>query len=169
MSAVVLRVLDRSQVNLDVEQLGFREEEIGAFRQLIAKPHGIIVVTGPRIDPATLPKVEGLELRAYVHNLYRHLAACDLAVVQGGLTTTMELAALHTPFFYFPLRNHFEQQFFVSRRLERLGAGVRMDFDRTSPEELGAAILDQLGKPVHPRDVPVGGTARAARLIANLL
>jgi UDP:flavonoid glycosyltransferase YjiC (YdhE family) len=76
---------------------------------------------------------------------------------------------LHTPFFYFPLRNHFEQQFFVSRRLERLGAGIRMDFDRTSPEELGASILDHLGKPVHPRDVPVGGTERAARSIANLL
>jgi exodeoxyribonuclease VII large subunit len=29
-------------------------------------------------------------VRPYVHNLYRHLAACDLAVVQGGLTTAME-------------------------------------------------------------------------------
>ena len=32
----------------------------------------------------------------------RHLAACDLAVVQGGLTTTMELAANRRPFLYFP-------------------------------------------------------------------
>jgi UDP:flavonoid glycosyltransferase YjiC (YdhE family) len=104
-----------------------------------------------------------------VPRLFEHHAAADLAIVQGGLTTTMELAALHTPFFYFPLRNHFEQQFFVSRRLERLGAGIRMDFDRTSPEELGASILDHLGKPVHPRDVPVDGTERAARSIANLL
>jgi type IV pilus assembly protein PilB len=45
--SVVLRVLDRTQVNLDIEQIGFREEDIGVFRQLIAKPHGIIVVTGP--------------------------------------------------------------------------------------------------------------------------
>ena len=54
----------------------------------------MIVVAGPRIDPATLPGAPtGLEVRAYVHDLYRHLAACDLAVVQGGLTTTMELTA----------------------------------------------------------------------------
>ena len=53
----------------------------------------MIVVAGPRIDPATLPQHDGLEVRAYVHDLYRHLAACDLAIVQGGLTTSMELTA----------------------------------------------------------------------------
>jgi type IV pilus assembly protein PilB len=45
--SVVLRVLDRSHVNLDLDQLGFREEELATFRQLINKPHGIIIVTGP--------------------------------------------------------------------------------------------------------------------------
>jgi pimeloyl-ACP methyl ester carboxylesterase len=50
-----------------------------------------IVVAGPRIAPETLPHQDGLEVVGYVHNLYRHLAACDLAVVQGGLTTAMEL------------------------------------------------------------------------------
>ena len=89
--------------------------------------------------------------------------------MQGGLTTTMELAAFRTPFLYFPLRNHFEQHFHVARRLDRLGAGVRMDYDRTSPEELGAAILDHLGKPCQGREVPAGGTERAARMIADLL
>ena len=62
-------------------------------------------------------------MRAYVHNLYRHLAACDLAVVQGGLTTAMELTANRRPFLYFPLRHHFEQNFHVRHRLERYGAG----------------------------------------------
>jgi UDP:flavonoid glycosyltransferase YjiC (YdhE family) len=81
----------------------------------------------------------------------------------------MELAAFRTPFFYFPLRNHFEQQFFVTRRLERLGAGVRMEYDHTSPEALAAAILDHLGKPAHWRAAPVGGTDRAAALLAGLL
>jgi pimeloyl-ACP methyl ester carboxylesterase len=42
----------------------------------------MIVVAGPRIDPALLPSYAGLEVVPYVHNLYRHLAACDLAVVQ---------------------------------------------------------------------------------------
>ena len=36
-------------------------------------------------------------------------------------------------------------------------------------EELGAAILDHLGKPVQHREAPAGGTERAARMIANLL
>jgi len=40
-------VLDRAQVNLDLEQLGFREEELNIVRQLIKKPHGIVIVTGP--------------------------------------------------------------------------------------------------------------------------
>ena len=43
----VLRVLDRGQVNLDLGMLGFREEELSIFRQLIDKPHGILIVTGP--------------------------------------------------------------------------------------------------------------------------
>jgi pimeloyl-ACP methyl ester carboxylesterase len=54
----------------------------------------MVLVAGPRIDPATLgPAEDGLEIRPYVHDLYRHLAACDLAITQGGLATTMELTA----------------------------------------------------------------------------
>jgi len=44
-----------------------------------------------------------------------------------------------------------------------------MDYDRTSAEALGAAMVTHLGKPVRYADVPVDGTARAARMIANLL
>jgi pimeloyl-ACP methyl ester carboxylesterase/UDP:flavonoid glycosyltransferase YjiC (YdhE family) len=129
----------------------------------------MILVAGPRLDPRELPQHPQIDVRSFVPDLFEHHAAADLAIVQGGLTTTMELAALKTPFFFFPLRNHFEQQFFVARRLERLGAGVRFDFDRTSPEVLGAAILEHLGKPVRYGDVPVDGTERAARMIATLV
>lgn len=45
--SVVMRVLDRSQVNLDLEQLGFREDELRVFRELIHRPNGICLVTGP--------------------------------------------------------------------------------------------------------------------------
>ena len=45
--SVVLRVLDRSNVSLDMERLGMREDDIGVVRQLIRRPHGIIIVTGP--------------------------------------------------------------------------------------------------------------------------
>jgi pimeloyl-ACP methyl ester carboxylesterase len=129
----------------------------------------MVVVTGPRIDPASLPRHDGLEVRSYVHGLYRHLAACDLAVVQGGLTTSMELTANRRPFLYFPLRHHFEQSFHVRHRLERHGAGRAMDFETDGPSQIAAAIAAEIGRPVDYRPVDAGGAARAARLIADLL
>ena len=129
----------------------------------------MIVVAGPRIDPAILPQADGLEIRPYVHDLYRHLAACDLAVVQGGLTTSMELTANGRPFLYFPLRHHFEQNFHVRHRLERYGAGRCMDFETATPETIALAIADEIGREVDYRPVETDGAARAAALIAELL
>jgi type IV pilus assembly protein PilB len=45
--SVVLRVLDRSQLSLDLAKLGLREYGLKVIRQLIHKPNGIIIVTGP--------------------------------------------------------------------------------------------------------------------------
>ncbi|UCC21970.1 MAG: Flp pilus assembly complex ATPase component TadA [Planctomycetota bacterium] len=45
--SVVLRVLDRSQLQLDLEKLGLRQYELNLLHQLIRKPNGIIIVTGP--------------------------------------------------------------------------------------------------------------------------
>jgi pimeloyl-ACP methyl ester carboxylesterase/predicted glycosyltransferase len=129
----------------------------------------MIVVAGPRIDPATLPEEDGLEVRSYVHDLYRHLAACDLAVVQGGLTTAMELTANGRPFLYFPLRHHFEQNFHVRHRLERYGAGRRMDFDEATPDVIALAIAEEIGREVDYLPVETDGAARAAARIAELL
>jgi predicted glycosyltransferase len=129
----------------------------------------LILVAGPRLADLEATWGPRVEVRAFVPDLFEHQAAADLAIVQGGLTTTMELAALRTPFLYFPLRHHFEQQLHVARRLDRVGAGVRLDYDRTSPEALGAAMLEHLGKPVHAADMPFDGTDRAARLLAGLL
>ena len=129
----------------------------------------MIAVAGPRIDPATLPEADGLEVRAYVHDLYRHLAACDLAVVQGGLTTAMELTAAKRPFLYFPLRQHFEQCIHVAHRLDRYGAGRRMDFDASTPDVIAQAMAEEIGREVGYRDVETGGARRAAERIAELL
>jgi UDP:flavonoid glycosyltransferase YjiC (YdhE family) len=104
-----------------------------------------------------------------VHELYRHLAACDLAVVQGGLTTGMELTANGRPFLYFPLRHHFEQNFHVCHRLDRYGAGRRMDFDESTPEVIAAAIAGEIGRDVSYRPVETDGAARAAAMLAELL
>jgi predicted glycosyltransferase len=129
----------------------------------------MIVVAGPRIDPEGLPKAEGLRVCPYVHDLYRHLAACDLAVVQGGLTTAMELTANRRPFLYFPLAHHFEQSFHVHHRLERYGAGRRMDFETSEPEDVAAAIEEEIGREVDYQPVETDGARRAAGRLAELL
>jgi UDP:flavonoid glycosyltransferase YjiC (YdhE family) len=129
----------------------------------------MIVVAGPRIDPETLAQPEGLEIRRFVPELYRHLAACNLAIVQGGLTTTMELTANRRPFLYFPLRHHFEQNFHVRHRLSRYGSGRCMDFDASTPEVIADAIAAEIGREVDYRPVETDGAARAAALIAQLL
>ncbi|MCA1726319.1 MAG: alpha/beta fold hydrolase [Actinobacteria bacterium] len=129
----------------------------------------MIVVAGPRIDPRRLPAQDGLEVRSYVSGLHRHLAAADIAVVQGGLSTCMELTANRRPFLYFPLRNHFEQQFHVPHRLAQYGAGRRMDFDASPPDVIAEAIAQELGREVTFAPVESDGAARAATLLAELL
>jgi pimeloyl-ACP methyl ester carboxylesterase/predicted glycosyltransferase len=126
----------------------------------------LIVVAGPRID---LPEQDGIEVRAYVPDLHRHLAACDVAIVQGGLTTGMELVANGRPFLSVPLRNHFEQNIHVRHRLERYGARWFLDFESDGPEEIARAVEDALETPVEYLRVDTGGAARAAAAIAELL
>jgi pimeloyl-ACP methyl ester carboxylesterase/predicted glycosyltransferase len=129
----------------------------------------MVVVTGPRLDADVLPPRPGLEVLTFVPDLYRHLAACDLAVVQGGLTTTMELTAAGTPFIYVPLRHHFEQNFHVRHRLDQYGAGRCLEYADLTPDTLARAIAEELGRAITYRPVESDGADRAAGLIADLL
>lgn len=45
--STVLRILDRSSIVLDIERLGFPEDTLESFKELISRPYGIILVTGP--------------------------------------------------------------------------------------------------------------------------
>jgi pimeloyl-ACP methyl ester carboxylesterase/predicted glycosyltransferase len=141
---------------------------IDSFPQARARIPGLrmIVVCGPRIDPASQAAPDGVELVGYVHDLSRHLAACDVAVAQGGLTTCMELAAAKRPFLYAPLERHFEQRLHVRHRLERYGAGRAIDL---ATEDIAAGIVEALREQPPAADVERDGAARAARLIAELL
>ncbi len=129
----------------------------------------MIVVAGPRIDPATLSQPEGVEIYPFINRLYRNLTACDVAVVQGGLTTTMELTASRRPFLYFPLRNHFEQNFHVRHRLDGYRAGRYMEFATAGPDEIAEALAAELSRPTDYREVETDGAATAAARIAELL
>ena len=129
----------------------------------------MVLVCGPRISPASLDVPPGVEVRGYVDRLYEHFAASDLAIVQAGGTTTLELTALRRPFLYFPLEEHFEQQVHVAGRLERHGAGGRMRYSETTRSSLAAAIFANLGQEVPYPPIPTGGSRRAAELLARRL
>jgi predicted glycosyltransferase/pimeloyl-ACP methyl ester carboxylesterase len=129
----------------------------------------MIVVAGPRIAPESLEALDGVEVVGYVDQLHRQLSVCDLAVVQGGLTTTMELTAARRPFLYFPLKNHFEQSVHVRHRLERHRAGRCLEFDQNDPEQIAEAMAAELNKPIDYLPVETDGARRAAALIAELI
>ncbi|HVL90736.1 MAG TPA: alpha/beta fold hydrolase [Actinomycetota bacterium] len=129
----------------------------------------MLVVAGPRINPVSLPAHDGMEVRAFVPDLYRQMAACDAAIVQGGLTTCMELTAERRPFLYFPLRNHFEQNFHVPHRLQRYNAGRRMDYAASPPDAIADALVEELARPVDYKPVEYQGAIDAAAMISELL
>jgi type IV pilus assembly protein PilB len=45
--SVVIRILDRTNVSLDLNKVGMYQDILGKFRELIHKPNGIVLVTGP--------------------------------------------------------------------------------------------------------------------------
>ena len=45
--SVVMRVLDRSSVRYSLDSMGFSPDNLAGFNQLLARPHGILLITGP--------------------------------------------------------------------------------------------------------------------------
>ena len=159
-----------------LEDVGYYPEPVSfaqTFRRTISNPHFLVRVAdadGRIVGVATLAlryqlglgglvasfdelavdkdAPRGVEVHNFVPNLDRHLAACDLALVQGGLTTCMELTAAGTPFLYFPLRNHFEQNYHVAHRLDdhhvsQTGRGVSLTVSVVPPTNNSAVALER--------------------------
>ena len=100
-------------------------------------------------------------------DLYRHLAACDLAIVQGGLTTSMELTANRRPSCTSRWQ-HFEQTLLVPHRLDRYRAGRRMDY-ATDHADTSRPSPTRSAAPRRLPPVETDGAARAAAAIADLV
>jgi predicted glycosyltransferase len=143
----------------------------GAFTNVRDKIPGLrmILVCGPRLSPQSLSVPTGVEVRGYVPNLYEHFAASDLAVIQAGGATTLELTALRRPFLYFPLESHFEQMKFIAARLARHQAGIKLFYSQTTPELLGEAIIANIGKKATWPPIDTDGVEKAARYINDFL
>ena len=45
--SVVIRILDSKVVDLDIEKIGFPDDQLAYFKEVIERPNGIVVVTGP--------------------------------------------------------------------------------------------------------------------------
>lgn len=129
----------------------------------------MVLVCGPRLAIDKLQVTQEIQVKGYVPALYEHFAASDLAIVQAGGTTTIELTALNKPFLYFPLAMHFEQQIHVVERLKRYRAGIRMTFSRTTPQILADTVIANLGKKPNYHPIPANGAQIAANLISKLL
>jgi UDP:flavonoid glycosyltransferase YjiC (YdhE family) len=138
-----------------------------AFPLIEARVPGVhmVIVAGPRINPKSLSLPKEIDCRGMVPRLWRDLAACDLAVLQGGGMTTLEVEALRVPFLFFPVENQAEQEITVANRLARHRAGVRMSIADTSPQQLADAIVANLGVQVSYPEIPVDGAHLAARRI----
>lgn len=141
-----------------------------AYEVLTKEIPGIqmVIVCGPRIESSEIKSVKGIEVKGYVPNLYEHFAACDLAIVQGGGTTTMELVSLNKNFIYFPLSEHYEQEV-VSEKLTRMNAGIKLNFKDVNEIKLSRIVEKTLGEKADYKDVNTNGAVIAANHIEKLL
>jgi pimeloyl-ACP methyl ester carboxylesterase len=138
----------------------------------------LVLIAGGRIPADALAAAAppgggpaGVEVRGFEAELEKLLGACDLAVVHGGLGTTMELAMIGRRFLYFPLALHFEQQLHVPRRLARHRAGRKLDYAATGETALAEAIVSELagGRDPEPLRPAPGAARRVADAIAGVL
>ena len=129
----------------------------------------MVMVLGPEVSLNSVKPTDGVKIVGYLPELYKHLAASDLAIVTGGGTITLELTALKKPFLYFPLENHFEQEIAVADRCKRHNAGIKMDFSKTTPESLAKEVVENIGKEVRYANIPTDGAQKAANLINELV
>lgn len=67
---VVLRVLDRRNVTFNLDQLGVPENQLGSIKKMLARPYGLVLVTGPTGSGKTTTLYSAMELiKSVTHNI----------------------------------------------------------------------------------------------------
>jgi UDP-N-acetylglucosamine:LPS N-acetylglucosamine transferase len=128
----------------------------------------MIFITGPRLSPDDLNVNSEIEVRGFVPDLYKLYAASDIAIVQGGFSSTLELTALNRPFIFFPIEGHSEQEF-VAMRLAKHNAGIKMHLSKTPPEMLANKVIENISVKTHYKSLDTNGAAEAARQVIRML
>ncbi len=59
---IVVRILDKANLTVRMEDLGFRTEALEAFHRMLHQPHGLVLVTGPTGSGKTTTLYSGLDL-----------------------------------------------------------------------------------------------------------
>jgi UDP-N-acetylglucosamine:LPS N-acetylglucosamine transferase len=128
----------------------------------------MILVCGPNIPLDSINVPDGIVVKGYIPDLYKHFAASDLVITQCGGSTITELIALKKNFLYFPLEKHFEQEL-IAERLRKNNFGVEMHFAQVTPQVLAETIVNNIGKEIDYPQIDLNGAQKAAQLIQQLL
>jgi len=128
----------------------------------------MILVCGPNIPIDSINVPDGVVVKGYIPDLYKHFAASDLVITQCGGSTTTELIALKKNFLYFPLEKHFEQGL-IAERLKKNNIGIEMHFAQVTPQVLAETIVNNIGKEIEYPQIDMNGAQKAAKLIQQLL
>ncbi len=59
---LVIRILDKANLRVKMEELGFRAEALGVFKRILRQPHGLVLVTGPTGSGKTTTLYSALDL-----------------------------------------------------------------------------------------------------------
>src|SRR5437764_2957127 len=59
---IVVRILDKSNLRVKLEDLGFRDEALVSFKRMLQQPHGLVLVTGPTGSGKTTTLYSALDL-----------------------------------------------------------------------------------------------------------
>jgi len=129
------------------------------------------LICGKGIDSDSLRRIADSHVRIhdYVRNYHEFIAASDAALLQSGLTTTLECLMAGVPMVVVPLANHWEQAN-VARYVTEKFKIRKIDADQITPETLSDAIFELLNSPDPPKSPFRGdGHVLAARSIADVL
>lgn len=127
----------------------------------------IIAGAGLKI-PHGVKSKKDLIVEAYIHDLYKYFAACDLAVIQNGGGSSTELIALQVPFIYFPVE---EMQNSVELTIQNKihDAGIEMLYKKTNIDKFVETVVQNIGKKVNYKPIQTDGAKKSVELILKLL
>ena len=69
---LVMRILDKANLTVRLEDLGFRTDALAAFQRMLDQPHGLVLVTGPTGSGKTTTLYSALDLRPQPRAEHRH-------------------------------------------------------------------------------------------------